>query len=251
LKLVLRGVCLAAAWLAGSSAAQAAPADGGYDWQGLYFGVNAGAATNSSSLENTISGIENGYDRLSRGFDTDDTSLVGGGLLGYNFQMGRVVIGAEADIEYLGFSNARSTVENLTAVDLVSKTSLDAAWLGTLRARLGYTLGGFLVYGTAGLAAGDMSATVSAKATDILSGEYAKWHGSSDEIAQGWTAGAGVEYGISNVSFGVEYIYASLGDLDWNLQRSEGLDSIGDAVRGRGSASPEFSILRATAKMQF
>jgi outer membrane immunogenic protein len=233
------------------SAAQASELPGlGFDWSGAYFGVNAGFASNASTVGNAVAFEGQRYDDLASRIEDDQTSLMGGGLIGYNLQAGGFVFGAEADLNYLGFSEARSQLRETDTYDVVKGTSFNATWLGTLRGRLGYTLGGLLVYGTAGLAGGDMEAKASVKATDIANGEYAKWKGSTDSMNWGWAAGIGTEYGISNVSFGLEYLFVDLGSASWDANGSGTIPDLIDESNARGSVDYQFGMLRATAKLK-
>lgn len=134
---------------------------------------------------------------------------------------------------------------------MTKNTTFDATWFGTLRGRLGYSLGGLLLYGTGGLAVGDMQATASVKAVDAINGEYVKWKGSTDSINWGWTAGLGAEYGISNVSFGLEYLYVDLGTAQWDGTTNGLITNIVENSKAKGSAEYQFSLVRATAKLQF
>lgn len=222
----------------------------GYDWAGAYFGINAGFASNGSTFDNSVYFDNNNYNDLVNRIEGDQATLMGGVLLGYNLQAGNVVFGAEADVNYLGFSDASSTAHDYDIYSATKKTSFDASWFGTLRGRLGYTIGGLLVYGTGGLATGDMEATASVKATDMINGEYAKWNGSASTMNWGWAAGAGIEYGISNVSFGLEYLYVDLGSADWNADPTGTLQDLAGNSNANGSVDYQFSVARATAKLK-
>lgn len=221
-----------------------------FDWSGAYFGINAGFASNQSSVDNAVRLDGERYDELADRIAGDQSTLMGGGLLGYNIQIDHIVFGAEADINYLGFSDARSEVQDLDVYSVTKKTSFDASWLGTLRGRLGYTSGGLLVYGTAGLAGGDMEAKASVDALDIATGESVKWKGSTSSMNWGWAAGAGLEYGISNVSFGLEYLYVDLGSAEWNADPNGTIPDIVDNSSAKGSADYQSSLFRATAKLK-
>lgn len=154
-------------------------------WQGFYAGLNGGYGwgDNGSAISYSNGGTS---DRAQPqgGF--------GGGQIGYNFQTGPVVYGLETDFEGGDLSGHSS--------DLSSKESVD--WFGTVRGRVGYAFGHVLVYGTGGLAYGDVHQKALA-GTDVLS---------NNSTQAGWVAGAGVEYKISPAwSLKGEYQYIDLG----------------------------------------
>ncbi|OLP58524.1 hypothetical protein BJF93_16815 [Xaviernesmea oryzae] len=118
-------------------------------------------------------------DRTAAGF--------GGGLYGgYNMQSGKIVYGAEADINYQD-TDAKT-----------SQRSMEQGVNGSIRGRVGYDLNPVLVYGTAGVAAADVKA---------------KQAGGSDSNTMiGWTAGAGAEAMVTdNITARVEYRYTDYG----------------------------------------
>lgn len=253
MKIVInRTVLFAGAALVFASQAQASELlASGYDWTGLYAGVNAGIFANSSSLNSSLRDIGDSGEAIKNTIEGDQSSLVGGVMLGYNMQVSRFVFGAEADLDYLGYSDTRKKLEDYGAYDATVKTTFDASWFGTLRGRAGLTAGGFLIYGTAGLAAGNMEATATLQAVDVATGETGKWKGSTNATNWGWTAGAGLEYGISNVSFGLEYLYVDLGTAEWSGKPSDLAADIANNSQLKGSADYQFSITRATAKLHF
>jgi outer membrane immunogenic protein len=84
-------------------------------------------------------------------------------------------------------------------------------WFGTLRPRFGYTVTpSMLVYGTGGLAYGDVSYSAN---TDFRPAFTAFYPASVSKTKVGWTVGAGVEYAIAkNWTVKTEYLYMDLGD---------------------------------------
>jgi outer membrane immunogenic protein len=77
-------------------------------------------------------------------------------------------------------------------------------WLATLRGRLGVAFDRYLIYGTAGGAAGELRSNIAIPAGTT-----------SSTVTYGtWTAGTGVEYGITdNLSARVEYLYLDKGKI--------------------------------------
>ena len=275
MKKALLAACIltsAAMMVPAAHAADIAPA--AYDWTGIYFGVNAGAGFNNSDLSNSLSysgaNIPGGptADQLNallsgvgNKLNGDDTAFTGGGMIGYNWQHDALVLGAEADLNYLGFGDSatRDVSSEVSAalgqsVTAKHKLSYDADWYGTLRGRIGFAADNLLIYGTGGLAYGHMSAD--SKAYGYTATDSAEWNGSADSVNWGWTAGAGIEYGIDNWSLGVEYLYVDLGSTDWDSGSKHDLASgtigpILDQIKADASFDYQFSVVRATAKLRF
>jgi outer membrane immunogenic protein len=157
-----------------------AVANAAHDWAGAYAGVNLGYSWGEFSTEGPAT--------------VDDPTFQGNGPLGgfqigYNKQLGSVVIGVEGDLQAAGIE------ESTSGGGATATTSLD--WFSTARGRVGYAFDSTMVYGTAGLAVGGLSASVSGPGG-----------GSDDTAALGWTAGAGVEQKITdNLSLKAEYLY--------------------------------------------
>ena len=228
--------------LALATAAQAADmtAPATYDWTGFYVGANAGIAWNNSSLDQDVYLGGDRARELANSIDGDQTAFTAGGLLGYNYQIDQIVLGVEADINYLGFGDSnRNDVSDFFQTDgAYSRTSFEADWFGTIRARLGFAVDNVLIYGTGGAAYGHMEAD-----GKLVVGEDV-WKGSTEATNWGWTVGAGAEYGIDNWSLGLEYLYVDLGDAEWDSNVIE------DAAF-KGSADYAFSTVRATVKYRF
>ncbi|MFN7023102.1 MAG: outer membrane protein [Pseudorhizobium sp.] len=129
----------------------------------------------------------------------DREGAFGGGLFGgYNMQSGQIVYGVEADAGYNGEEQA-----------LGGGVEGKAGWNGSVRARLGYDLNPFLLYGTAGVALQDN------KLTDTTTGA------SDSNTAVGYTVGAGVEALVTeNITTRVEYRYTDFGSDTYNLGTS-------------------------------
>lgn len=140
-----------------------------FNWTGFYVGANAGYSWGSA-----IGGNPSG--------------VIGGFTAGYNYQFQpNAVLGFETDI---AFSNAD---------DSHSGRNFESDYIGTLRARLGYSVGNVMFYGTGGAAYGKGELTAGG-----LTGEETQW---------GWTIGAGVEAMLTqNVSAKFEYLYVDLGN---------------------------------------
>ena len=139
-----------------------------YSWAGPYIGGNLGYDWGSVSNN-----------------PTRPSGVSGGVQAGYNWQIGHWVLGVEGDLEATG------------ADDTFAPWKFSNPWFGTLRGRGGYAFGNVFLYGTAGLAFGE------------LKGEtfgLAETH-----TTAGWTAGVGAEVGLApRWTAKIEYLYVDL-----------------------------------------
>lgn len=233
-----RKLLLAVALLASSSAARAGDItpDSGYDWSGVYAGLNAGGAWTDSWM-----------------LSDDDAEFTGGGLIGYNWQHDRFVFSLETDLNYVGFGNDLGYKSYSPEYDLMisDSMSVDAAWFGTVRGRLGIGVENLLVYGTGGLAYGQVNVERSID-VDHMDGSVDSFDSSTDDLNYGWTLGAGFEYGFDKWSVGLEYLYVDLGDADYEVNYRINYNDT-DSSEGivSGWVDYNFSVLRATAKLRF
>ena len=95
------------------------------NWSGFYLGAMGGYAQENSSGIGTLSG----------GF--------AGGTAGYNWQMGNIVLGVEADAAWADIG-ARVGNPALSALETRIRD------MGTVRGRVGYAFDQVLIYGTGG-----------------------------------------------------------------------------------------------------
>ena len=223
-----------------------------FTWTGFYVGANAGGIfTNSSRASATgdaaIVGPGIAAGTIPGSYRTNDSGFIGGGQIGYNYQMGAFVAGLEADFQ--GSTLSKTATSLGTGSTGTLKSSLD--WLGTARGRLGYVVfDRFLVYGTGGLAYGQTelnhSLTDTTAGGTLFGGNTLS--GSKTTTRAGWTLGAGGEYAITqNWSVKVEYLYYDLG-------KSHVLATNAAAVPGAASSVREDekgSIIRAGVNYKF
>jgi outer membrane immunogenic protein len=133
--------------------------------------------------------------------------VVAGGQLGYDWQWGHLVAGGELDLSYTDLSGTR--VAPVFNVPDNLHQSFASHLLATVRGRIGYARGPWLVYATGGLALADL--TVSDTATSAAVGTA---QSSSHELRPGWTVGGGVEWMVMpRWSVKAEYLHADLGTL--------------------------------------
>ncbi len=193
-------------------------------WTGLYVGLNAGVdwahsdpSTSASCVAAPGFGISYfncteaaqasaaGTGRMS------SSGFTGGGQIGYNWQINSLVLGAEADFEAFHGKASRTTsgIYSTTPTSFTVTSSVNATWLFTARARLGWALSNdVLLYGTGGLALTDLSATNSFTDGGIAPLMPAVGNWTASKTQAGWTAGGGVEWAFAkNWSLKAEYLY--------------------------------------------
>ena len=142
-------------------------------WAGPYLGGNLGYAWGSVANN-----------------PTKPSGFVGGVQAGYNWQNGAFVFGVEGDIQATG------------AEETFAPWKFSNPWFGTVRGRAGYALNNVLLFGTGGLAFGELRAT-----TFGLSESHTN---------AGWTLGVGAEMGFApNWSAKVEYLYVDLANSNF------------------------------------
>lgn len=162
-----------------------------FTWTGFYIGANAGYGWGDVKTSSVV------------GF-SDPDGFVGGGQIGYNYQIGQVVFGVEADFQGADLS---SRVDN--ALGDFATTELN--WFGTVRGRIGYAFDRFLPYITGGFAYGNVN---TAFYFPRLGASYGK-----DDTQFGYAIGAGLEYAFTNnLTAKVEYLY-----LDFDRSSIPGL----------------------------
>jgi len=167
-----------------------------YSWTGFYIGGHAGAGWSSNDDQSfAVPGV---IAPVTLG-TSSNTGFVGGGQIGYNWQVApNWLLGIEGDASWADVNNSGTAVVPGATVSM----NRDLNWLASVRGRVGYTWDRFLVYATGGVAWGgyDQGATASfggVTATTALS-----------DTKTGWVVGGGGEWAFApNWTLGVEYLH--------------------------------------------
>jgi outer membrane immunogenic protein len=211
------GAGFAADWpLAAPQLYRAVPAMA-VEWTGLYFGANAGYGWAHGSTDTSFEGGFSGGTTTLLGLGPTELSgttlggsgkpsgAIAGGQVGFNWQAGMLVFGAEADGQWSGQQSSFTVVcsGGCTATENVKIRSL-----ATGRARVGLAFDWILPYLTAGAALVNIDDDLTVTAGGVT-GSFRTRSGST----LGWTAGAGVDFALSsNWSARLEYLYVSADD---------------------------------------
>jgi outer membrane immunogenic protein len=164
-----------------------------FSWTGFYVGVNGGYGT--SDVRNNSFGPGAGVGPVSA-FGSPNGGLIGG-TVGYNYQIGQFVLGAEASLDWADLNKNRTFVDG-------SSTSLKVDSLGNVLARVGWAWDRTLFYVAGGYAGGDVHAS---SYNDTVNGLF----GGSSGWQSGYAVGGGVEYAVTNnISVKGEYLFSQL-----------------------------------------
>jgi len=186
---------------------KARPIQAAYNWTGLYIGAYLGADWGFTNWK----------------FADDTTTprfagLLGGGEIGYNYQVGKWVFGIEGEV---GRTNAHGTRPCPTG--FFYNCEINVNWLSTATARVGYAYWDrLLVYAKGGAVIAQDRAqsvcdtnsrpTISAV---VLVGCPTQ---SDSNTKAGWTIGWGSEFGLTqNVSVKGEFMYFDLGSDRYSI----------------------------------
>jgi outer membrane immunogenic protein len=187
-------------------------------WTGFYvggfggykFGVIDPSMTVTGLFPNDITALEF---RAGKDLDTSGGEL--GGLLGYNYEWNKWVVGAEVAGGYLWLGDSEFTGAFFSprGNQLFMATSFKTHYLVTMGPRIGYAFCKWLPYATGGLAVGDLDFTQRFSAVDYSFSP----RNSASETNAGWFVGGGLQYAITNHwSARVQYQYVDLGDVRTN-----------------------------------
>lgn len=171
-------------------------------WAGFYIGGNIGGGWAKARSDFSTTGPVFGT------ADNHMSGVAGGVTLGYNWQRGPLVLGAETDFQFANLDGSLSTSCSaaLCGVPLSATYDQKVPWFGTVRGRVGYAQDGWLAYATGGYAYARLETSASATAgaaTATLS---------QNSVRSGWTAGGGIEVALtSHWSAKAEYLYVDFG----------------------------------------
>ncbi|MDQ0475084.1 outer membrane protein [Labrys wisconsinensis] len=194
-----------------------------FSWTGFYAGVNLGADFGDSKFKDRSFG-NGAWNAAGDSFKPDRTGFTGGGQVGYNYQWDWVVLGAEADVGYLGGSAHKASSLNGNTVG-----SIDDGWYSTIRGRVGVAYDRFLVFGTGGVIFADQGAHV----VDNTTG--ASLVTNKTDVQTGWTVGGGVEYALTdNWTVRGDFLYYDLGKKNVTGQLNGSSGTYGFSVNNTG-----------------
>ncbi|MGI2031259.1 outer membrane protein [Rhizobium panacihumi] len=174
-----------------------------FTWTGAYIGISGGAGWMDGSASKK-------FGRYHAEQDFDGSAF--GAFTGYNWQFSNgIVVGVEGDIEY-----------NSNDETIFCNKTMGTDWAGSVRGRLGYAFDRLLVFGTAGWA--------------MAKGHIEYPCVDESRMFSGWTAGAGVDYAVTDKIFvRGEYRFSDFGEKEivrgMNVDFDQSVVKVGLAVK--------------------
>ena len=243
-----------------------------YSWTGFYIGANGGAIWGRTSHNaftdfifspffttppGGIPTIVLGSNGTLPATSGRDTSWLGGGQIGYNWQINQFLIGVEADAVATGLrmSGAATAmrfpgIPQVQTVTAVYTTDID--WMASFRLRLGWAADRVLLYVTGGGAIADIDTTnvvtvVHGPGILIPPGTFSS-AASSSATRLGWTVGAGIEWAFADAwSLAAEYRHSDFGRVSSAIVVPDGLGGI----LTTGTTSTRVSTDQVTLRLNY
>lgn len=202
------------AWAADFPARPVAPI---FNWTGFHVGASAGYSLGRTDIDYAQAPAGGGgfgtgpcTAACTLSYSINPDSFIGGVELGYLYQTGIWVVGAETDFSWRDRDNSLSIV--LNALKDTLTTTDRQRWVGTLRGNLGIApavASTWLFYVSGGLAYGHFEHSIT-QFCNRLCTQTVKF--SDSKVKAGWTLGGGIAVAIDrNWSAGAEYLYMDFG----------------------------------------
>jgi outer membrane immunogenic protein len=175
-----------------------------FSWTGFYVGADIGGAWGNANLW-VPGAFGNSFSH-----NTQNNGVIGGGFVGYNYQVNNFVLGLQGEFDGLSNSKNRYT-SPLGYYQDVYQTQASQNWIASIDGRLGYAFDRTLIYAVGGVAWSDQSASL----TNLSTG----YGVSRSNTRTGYDVGGGVEYAFTNNWTGrIEYRYYNFGNSNtvWN-----------------------------------
>ena len=251
----------------------AAPAPA-FSWTGFYIGANVGGAwtpNNGGSdfgplfppfailppLVPVFTVIPGQLDVLAGGGRR--SGVIGGGQVGYNWQVNQFVLGVEADAVGTGLNGSSASATRSFGPPILLATvnqtvTVDFGridWMATFRGRAGFAVDRALFYVTGGAAVaefgGSTTTVVNGPGIAIPAGTFVATNGGSS-TRWGWTVGGGIEWAFSqNWSVAGEYRHTDFGNRGTTFNVPDGLGG----VFATGTSSSRLTVDQATARLNY
>ncbi|MEA2885262.1 MAG: outer rane immunogenic protein [Bradyrhizobium sp.] len=264
---------------AADMAVKAAPipmAPAPFSWTGFYVGANVGGAWTPNNAGSDFGPLFPPFIVLAPqaaiptlipgqldvlGGTGRQSGVIGGGQIGYNWQVNQFVLGVEADAVGSGLhgssaSATRSFGPPVLLATVNQTVTVDFGkidWMASFRGRAGFAVNQALFYVTGGAAVagigGSTTTVVNGPGIAIPAGTFTATDGGST-TRWGWTVGGGIEWAFNqNWSVGGEYRYTDLGNRTTTFTIPSGLAAA--PVFATGTSSSRLTVEQATLRLNY
>jgi outer membrane immunogenic protein len=190
-----------------------------------------------------------------------NSGVIGGGQIGYNWQVNQVVLGVEADVVGTGLKGSSATATRSFGPPILLATVNQTVnvefghidWMATFRGRLGFAADRALFYVTGGAAVagigGSTTTLINGPGIAIPAGTFTANNGGST-TRWGWTVGGGIEWAFNqNWSVAGEYRYTDFGNRGGNFDIPSGLPAA--PIFFTGTANSRLTVDQATLRLNY
>ena len=264
---------------AADMAVKAAPipmAPAPFSWTGFYIGANVGGAWTPNNGGSDFGPLFPPFIVLAPqaaiptlipgqldvlGGTGRQSGVIGGGQVGYNWQVNQFVLGVEADAVASGLNGTRGTATRSFGPPILLATvnqtvTVDFGrmdWMASFRGRAGFSVDRALFYVTGGAAVteigGSTTTVVNGPGIAIPAGTFIATDGGST-TRWGWTVGGGIEWAFSpNWSLAGEYRHTDFGNRTTTFTIPSGLAAA--PVFAVGTSSSRLTVDQATARLNY
>jgi outer membrane immunogenic protein len=247
-----------------------------FSWTGFYVGANVGGAWTSNNGGSDFAPLFPPFIVLppaaavptvipgqlaSLVGDGRRTGVIGGGQIGYNWQVNQFVLGVEADAVGSGLKGSSATASRtigapIFAVPVTQTVTVDfghVEWMASFRGRAGFAVNQALFYVTGGGAVaefgGSTTTVVNGPGISTPAGTFVATNGGST-TRWGWTVGGGIEWAFNqNWSVAGEYRHTDFGSRATNFDIPSGL--AGGPIFFTGTSSSRLTVEQATFRVNY
>ena len=271
---LLTGIVTASAADMAYKAAPVPMAPAPFSWTGFYIGANVGGAWTPNTGGSDFGPLFPGFIVLApnaviptvfpgqlAALDGGgrQSGVIGGGQIGYNWQVNQFVLGFEADAQGTGLNGSSASATRTFGPPLILATvnqtvTVDFGridWMASIRGRAGFAVNQALFYVTGGAAVaefgGSTTTVVNSATIAIPAGTFVATNGGSS-TRWGWTVGAGIEWAFNqNWSVAGEYRHTDFGNRATAFTIPDGFGT----TFATGTSSNRLTVDQATARINY
>ncbi|GAB4510560.1 MAG: porin family protein [Sulfuricaulis sp.] len=196
------------------------------EWTGLYAGVKAGYGF--GDVKSGTGDYDPAFPFPPSSMDIDGAGW--GMVLGYYWQRPNLLLGIELDALDMDMKSSSSIYSDpipglangcdATRASCPIHVEQQVKTLYTARVKVGHTAERYVVYGTAGIAVGEVERSM--RETMQYWGPTGMW-GSARHKSVGWTLGGGADYALTrNIWLQTQFLYVDLGNEHYRFEDTPG-----------------------------